>query len=37
MTTNGTALGRLAAPLRAAGLSRLNVSLDTLDRGCSRR
>ena len=32
MTTNGTALGRLAAPLRAAGLSRLNVSLDTLDR-----
>ena len=32
MTTNGIGLARLAAPLRAAGLARLNVSLDTLDR-----
>ena len=32
LTTNGTALARLAAPLREAGLRRLNVSLDTLDR-----
>lgn len=31
LTTNGHALGTLAAPLRAAGVSRLNVSLDTLD------
>lgn len=31
MTTNGTRLVRLAAPLRAAGLTRLNVSLDTMD------
>ncbi len=31
MTTNGTLLPELAAPLRAAGLDRLNVSLDTLD------
>ncbi len=31
MTTNGTLLARLARPLRAAGLDRLNVSLDTLD------
>jgi cyclic pyranopterin phosphate synthase len=30
MTTNGILLDRLAAPLRAAGLHRLNVSLDTL-------
>ena len=33
MTTNGLALGRLAAPLKAAGLDRVNVSLDTVDRG----
>ena len=32
MTTNGLALARLAAPLFAAGLSRINISLDTLDR-----
>jgi cyclic pyranopterin phosphate synthase len=32
MTTNGLGLARLAAPLREAGLRRLNVSLDTLDR-----
>ena len=30
MTTNGSQLIRLAQPLRAAGLSRLNVSLDSL-------
>lgn len=30
MTTNGTALGALAGPLREAGLDRLNVSLDSL-------
>jgi cyclic pyranopterin phosphate synthase len=31
MTTNGERLVELAAPLRAAGLRRLNVSVDTLD------
>ncbi|MCB1069366.1 MAG: GTP 3',8-cyclase MoaA [Verrucomicrobia bacterium] len=31
MTTNAVLLKHLAAPLKAAGLSRLNVSLDTLD------
>lgn len=31
LTTNGTLLAPLAAPLRAAGLDRVNVSLDTLD------
>ena len=31
MTTNGHLLAELAAPLRAAGLSAVNVSLDTLD------
>ncbi|MCP2261763.1 cyclic pyranopterin phosphate synthase [Streptoalloteichus tenebrarius] len=30
MTTNGTALARLAGPLAEAGLDRVNVSLDTL-------
>ncbi|MBQ1678743.1 MAG: GTP 3',8-cyclase MoaA [Oscillospiraceae bacterium] len=30
LTTNGQRLAELAAPLRAAGLDRLNVSLDTL-------
>ncbi len=30
MTTNGLRLPQLAAPLRAAGLSRVNVSIDTL-------
>jgi cyclic pyranopterin phosphate synthase len=34
LTTNGTQLARLAAPLRQAGLSRLNVSLDSLRREC---
>ena len=32
ITTNGIGLARLARPLRAAGLDRLNVSLDTLSR-----
>jgi len=32
MTTNGVRLRQYARPLRAAGLDRLNVSLDTLDR-----
>ncbi|HEY2748596.1 MAG TPA: GTP 3',8-cyclase MoaA [Polyangia bacterium] len=31
MTTNGDRLVELAAPLKRAGLSRLNVSVDTLD------
>ena len=31
LTTNGTLLPKLAAPLREAGVSRLNISLDTLD------
>jgi cyclic pyranopterin phosphate synthase len=31
MTTNGHLLGELAAPLAAAGVSTVNVSLDTLD------
>jgi GTP 3',8-cyclase len=30
LTTNGIGLARLAAPLRQAGLDRINVSLDTL-------
>lgn len=33
LTTNGTRLRHLARPLRDAGLSRVNVSLDTLDPG----
>ena len=32
MTTNGIGLARLAGPLHAAGLDRVNVSLDTLSR-----
>src|SRR5215207_2051598 len=31
LTTNGLRLDRLAGPLAAAGLDRVNVSLDTLD------
>lgn len=31
MTTNGLLLGKLAAPLAAAGLDRCNISIDTLD------
>ena len=30
MTTNGSQLSRFAAPLKAAGVKRLNISLDTL-------
>lgn len=33
LTTNGVLLSSMAAPLRAAGLHRLTVSLDTLQRG----
>jgi GTP 3',8-cyclase len=33
LTTNGIGLERLAQPLRAAGLDRINVSLDTLSAG----
>ena len=32
LTTNGLGLDKLAAPLAAAGLDRVNVSLDTVDR-----
>ena len=31
ITTNGTLLPELARPLREAGVSRVNISLDTLD------
>lgn len=31
MTTNGVLLGKLALPLKEAGLQRVNISLDTLD------
>jgi GTP 3',8-cyclase len=31
MTTNGVLLGKLAEPLKQAGLQRVNISLDTLD------
>lgn len=31
LTTNGTLLSQFARPLREAGVSRLNISLDTLD------
>ncbi|SNR83265.1 GTP 3',8-cyclase MoaA [Actinomadura mexicana] len=37
LTTNGIGLDRLAAPLAEAGLDRVNVSLDTLDREIFRR
>ena len=33
VTTNGSQLPRLAAPLRRAGVRRVNISLDTLDPG----
>lgn len=36
LTTNGQALTRKAAALREAGLSRINVSLDTLESGTLR-
>lgn len=37
LTTNGIGLDRLAAPLAEAGLDRVNVSLDTLDRDTFKR
>jgi len=37
MTTNGVRLAQLAAPLARAGLQRINVSLDSLDREKFRR
>ncbi|MFB4280063.1 GTP 3',8-cyclase MoaA [Nonomuraea sp. MTCD27] len=37
LTTNGIGLARLAEPLAAAGLHRVNVSLDTLDAGTFKR
>jgi len=37
LTTNGHRLRELAGPLRDAGLTALNVSLDTLDAGVLRR
>lgn len=37
LTTNGTLLPKLAAPLREAGVNRLNISLDTLDASKYRR
>ncbi|GAA5784753.1 GTP 3',8-cyclase MoaA [Chitiniphilus shinanonensis] len=37
LSTNGTRLAAQAAALKAAGVRRLNVSLDTLDRGCFAR
>jgi cyclic pyranopterin phosphate synthase len=37
MTTNGTLLSKLAGDLRDSGLSRVNVSLDSLDRENYRR
>ncbi len=36
MTTNGLRLAELASPLRAAGLTRVNVSLPSLDAGTYR-
>ncbi|HYD11307.1 MAG TPA: GTP 3',8-cyclase MoaA [Allosphingosinicella sp.] len=36
LTTNGTQLARFAADLRAAGVRRVNVSLDSLDADCFR-
>ncbi|MGH3376565.1 MAG: GTP 3',8-cyclase MoaA [Actinoallomurus sp.] len=37
LTTNGIGLARLAAPLAEAGLARVNVSLDTVDRATFER
>jgi cyclic pyranopterin phosphate synthase len=37
MTTNGIGLDRLAGPLAEAGLNRVNVSLDTVDRDAFAR
>ena len=37
MTTNGLKLGKLARPLKAAGLDRVNISIDSLDPAKFRR
>ena len=37
LTTNGSQLARFAEPLRAAGVRRINLSLDTLDEARFRR
>ncbi len=37
LTTNGVSLGPMAVPLKAAGLKRVNISLDAVDRQCYRR
>lgn len=37
LSTNATQLAKLAEPLKTAGVSRLNVSLDSLDRHCFAR
>lgn len=37
LSTNATQLGRHALALRAAGVSRINVSLDSLDRACMEK
>ncbi|QKT03160.1 GTP 3',8-cyclase MoaA [Ectothiorhodospiraceae bacterium 2226] len=37
VTTNGSQLERLAGPLRAAGVRRINISLDSLDRARFKR
>lgn len=37
LSTNATRLERFAPELRAAGVSRINVSLDSLDRACMTR
>ena len=37
LSSNGTQLAHSAAPLRQAGVQRLNISLDTLDRSCFAR
>jgi cyclic pyranopterin phosphate synthase len=37
LTTNGVFLGPMAAQLKAAGLKRVNISLDAVDRRCYQR
>lgn len=37
LSTNATRLSRHAEELKAAGVSRINVSLDSLDRGCMEK
>ena len=37
MTTNGALLGSMAAELKEAGLKRVNISLDAMDRECYRQ